>query len=409
MRWLFLAGLALLLATACRPARTPIISTPVADATLVSPLVTAVVTRSTDRAAFLGAPYTIAVIVATSGEAATLGQPQALAAQFLSQQLAADGLTGPDNILHPVEVVVVDSRSTPPGAAAAWDTLQARGEMTVVVGGTTEAEALALAERAGAQQTPFISLAHTAADNQDGWVFTAQAAPALAWQAPLEYLLTQGATRLCYLDAHPLDTPDTPQQHLAALQAAGLHVVLHQTLAPEGIDATQLVALVAGCDAVALHALPAAAAQIVLALRSTTAVPVVGLTPAVCALTFVQQAAAAAEGVVAPCPPVALLDTLPAEFPGASAARAYAALYASVENGASLEAASGYAWDALQATLFALQQLEDGLDMSARRAGVRQALANPDAGWAETLHTPLPLGRVQAGAWIHWPPPRWTP
>lgn len=408
MRRVFWVGLVLLLTTACRPTRTPIISTPAPTATSVTPLMTAVVTRSTDQAAFLGAPYVVGMIVAASGEAASLGQPQALTAQLLSQQLATRPLIGVDGIQHPVEVVVMDSRSTPAGATAAWETLLAQGEVVVVVGGSTEAEALALAEQAEAQQVPFMALARSASGAGRSWVFEIAPDPALAWQAPLAYLAAQGVARLCYLDAHPADAPDAMSQQVAALQTAGLSVGLSQTLTPANLDAAQLTTLVTGCQATVIQALPPAGATIVRALRQTTAMPVVTLSPTLCSATFVEQAGPAGEGVMAPCGLAALGDTLPTDTLGGAAAQAYAALYMAA-SGAPAETAGGYAWDALQATQWALQQLEDGLDMGVRRAEVRQALATPDAPWAEARNRPLLPGRVQAGAWVYWPPQRWTP
>jgi len=80
--------------------------------------------------------YKIGVVMAETGGASSLGVPEANTARMMAAQLEeSGGVTGPDGVQHPVEIIIYDSESNPDVAASAISRLILEDEVDVLVAG----------------------------------------------------------------------------------------------------------------------------------------------------------------------------------------------------------------------------------------------------------------------------------
>jgi branched-chain amino acid transport system substrate-binding protein len=116
-----------------------------------------------------------------------------------------------------------------------------------------------------------------------------------------------------------------------------------------------------------------------------------------------------------------IADLLPDDDPQKPVVTKYAADYTAFTDGEAIDTFGGHAWDALAWSIEGLQSLTDGLDLVARRAGVRDYIENNITNWpgiggvfniTPTDHLgltyeALTFVKVVNGTWAYFPPEEW--
>ncbi len=376
-----------------------------------------------------GAPYKIGVVVAATGGAASLGEAEKNSAEMIKSQLEASGVTGPDGVKHPVEVIILDSESNPDTAAAALNRLINEEKVDVVVGGTTSGNSLAMVPIATENETVLISMGAAGViirDPETGetrkWIFKTpqENIHSAKWQA--EYLKAQGVTKVCYLYENTGYGQDTLKNGEKAFSEAGIEIVYSDAFERSDTEFPQMSAVQgAGCEAVVIGALPPGATNVTAALRDFVPDAAIVHGHGVCNQAFINLDPEAVEGVVLPCGRLLVVDELPDDDPQKPVLEKFAQEYKDFTGSDSVSTFAGHAWDALQWAIIGLESLPDGLDLQARRAGVRDAIETQIRNWPGTggiynitpddhlglEFTGLTFVKVQDGQFKYYPPEAW--
>ncbi len=376
-----------------------------------------------------GQPYKIGVVVAATGGAASLGEAEKNTAEMIKAQLEETGITGPDGVHHPVQVIILDSESNPDTAAAALNRLINEEKVDVVVGGTTSGNSLAMVPIATENETVLISMGSAGViirDPETGetrkWIFKTpqENIHSAKWQA--EYLKAQGVTKVCYLYENTGYGQDTLKNGEKAFAEAGIEIIYSDAFERSDTEFPQMTAVQgAGCEAVVIGALPPGATNVTAALRDFVPDVLVVHGHGVCNNAFINLDPEAVEGVVLPCGRLVVLDQLPETDPQKPVLEKFAQEYKAFTGSDTVSTFAGHAWDALQWAIIGLENLPDGLVLKARRAGVRDNIESkvknwPGTGGIFTLSPDDHLGldykgltfvKVENGGFTYYPPEAW--
>lgn len=378
-----------------------------------------------------GTPYKIGVVVAETGGASTLGLPERNTAQMIAEQLAEQGVVGPDGVSHAVEVIILDSESNPDTAASAISRLINEEEVDAVLGGSTTGESLAMVPIATENEVVFVSMGSAEAvivDPETGetrtWVFKTPHvnSQVAAWHT--EYLASQGITSVCYLYENTGYGQDVLNTGMAAMEAAGIEVLQSDAFERADTEFPQIASVQSsGCEAVVIGSLMPGAVNAMAAVRDFLPdIPVLH-SGGICNEEFLTLDPAVVEGALVTCPKLLVPDEIPADDPQKAVLDQYIADYADFTGGEAADSFGGHAWDGLQWILISLSSLEDGLDLAGRRAAIRDAMESEVTGWPGTggiftldpddhlgvkdYETALTMTRVENGDFAYHPRDEW--
>ncbi len=376
-----------------------------------------------------GTPYKIGVVVAATGGAASLGEAEKNTAEMIKAQVEKSGITGPDGVQHPVQVIILDSESNPDTAAAALNRLLNEEQVDVVVGGTTSGNSLAMVPIATENKTVLISMGAAGSiirDPETGetrkWIFKTpqENIHSAKWQA--EYLKAQGVTKVCYLYENTGYGQDTLRNGEKAFSEAGIEIVYSDAFERSDTEFPQMSAVQgAGCEAVVIGALPPGATNITAALRDFVPDAIIVHGHGVCNQKFIDLDPETVEGVVLPCGRLVVLDQLPDTDPQKPVLEKFAQDYKAFTGSESVSTFAGHAWDALQWAIIGLENLPDNSDLQARRAGVRDNIESKIKNWPGTGgiynlspqdhlgldYKGLTFVQVEGGKFVYYPPEAW--
>lgn len=378
----------------------------------------------------VGEAYKIGFAPAITGPGGSLGAPEHETGQMIAEQLNAQGgVVGPDGVRHPVEILIFDTETNPDVAVSVVRRMIEEENVQVVVAGTTSGISMAIVPVVTEAQVPYISMASAGAivkDPESGvtreWVFkTAQDNFASAeWQAL--YLAELGYTQVCHLSENSGYGADTLAQAKKAFEPAGIQIVYEDSFERTGTEFPQVASVqTSGCQAVVVGAIPPASSNISIALRDALPdIPIIH-GHGTCNQDHIDlMGTTVAEGMVSPCGKVMVSDTLPDDDPQKEVLVQYASDY-SAFTGKPVNTFGGHGWDAIMLAVNAVASLQDGLDLTAQRAGVREYLETEVTGWPGISGVynlspedhfslgfdSLTFVRVEDGAWIYFPQDQW--
>jgi len=376
-----------------------------------------------------GTVYKIGVVVAITGPGSGLGVPERNTAAMIAAQLEKQGgITGPDNVIHPVKVIILDSESNPDAAAAAASRLINEEQVDVLVAGTLSGTSLAMVPLATEAKVPKISMASADSiilDPETGqtrtWIFkTPQTnGHSARWQA--EYLKHKGITKVCHLYENSGYGQDTLNQATKVFGEFGIEIVYSDTFERTDTEFPQVVSVQgAGCEAVVVGAIPPGASMITAAVKDTMPDMLVLHGHGVCNKQFIDLAPDAVEGTVLPCGKLLVADGLPDDDPQKPVLLKYIEDYTAFTNGEAVSTFGGHAWDAMMWTVEALSSLKEGMTLQERRAAIRDYIENiknwPGITGVFTItptdhlgldHKALVVTRVQNGWYTYYGPELW--
>lgn len=376
--------------------------------------------------------YKIGVVMAETGGASSLGVPEATTARMIAAQLeASGGVTGPDGVIHPVEIVIYDSESNPDIAASAVSRLISEDEVDVLVAGSTSGNSLAMLPIATENEVAMISMGSAGViikDPETGearkWVFKTPLINDHAGLWHMEYFAAQGISDICYLYENTGYGQDFLNTGLAAAEAKGINVVHQDAFERSDTEFPQLASVQSsGCEAVVVGSLVPGAVNISGAIKDFLGEEIVIMQGGgMCNAAFLTLDPSAVEGTVANCPKLLIdLEALPDEDPQKEILIQYRDEYEAF-SGESVDSFGGHAYDAFVWALTAMEGLEDGMSLAERRAAIRDAMENdfngvpltsgvfspsPDDHLGTTFSTSATLVRVEDGQFIYFDQSEW--
>lgn len=376
-----------------------------------------------------GVPYKIGFVAAITGPGSGLGGPERNTAEMIAAQLAENGIVGPDDVRHDVEVIILDSESNPDSAASAASRLIEEEEVDVLVAGTLSGNSLAMLPLATEAEVPMISMGAAGSIVRDPdtgearyWIFKTpqENGHSAKWQA--EYLKAQGVTSVCYLFENSGYGQDTLAQGTAAFEEAGIEIAYSDSFERSDTEFPQVLSVQgAGCQAVVIGSIPPGASLAEAAVKDAMPDMLVVQGHGVCNQQFIDLAPEAVEGTPLPCGRLLVADGLPDNDPQKPVLLQYIQDYTEFTGGEPVSTFGGHAYDAMMWAVEGLSSLDNGLSLAERRAGVRDYIENNIKDWPGTGgvynvtpddhlgldYTGLTFVKVENGGFVYYPPEDW--
>ena len=372
--------------------------------------------------------YKIGFISAVTG-ASFLGVPERNSAEMLQEQInAAGGIVGPDGVAHLVEFIMFDSETNPDTASAAAARLIDEEQVDILIAGSTSGNSLAMVPLATEAEVPMIAMASAGAivvDPDTGearkWIFKVPHSNAMVSAAILAYLNHLGATSICHLYENSGYGQDTLNQLTTVLDGSGIEIAYSDSFERGDTEFPQMVSVQgAGCDVLTLGTIAPGlvTAATIDAIPDMTLIPFSG---ACDRALLIEASAGAAEGAVLPCTPMFAGDSLPDDSPNKAAVTKFIADYVAYTDENPNQFA-GIGYDSVLWAFQALETLEDGMDLTARRNAIRDAIESGIVDWAGTSgtftmsaddHLGLDVDsafvyvKVEDGEFVYYPPEAW--
>lgn len=377
-----------LLVSACGPAATP--PPPPATAEPTAPPEAAPTEAPPEPV--VGVTYKIGFASAVTGGGSFLGEPERNVAEIIQARLnEAGGVTGPDGVIHPVEIIIGDTESNPDVAASLARRYIDEDEVSALVMGSLTPISLAISAVATEAEIPYVSMASAGVivKNPDTgeaykWVFKSPQGNLEVGQWQVERLEAMGASKVCYLYENTGYGKDCYNNSSGELTNAGFENVFEGAFERTDTEFPQIPGVqAAGCDVVIIGAIPPGAANTHVAVR--TALPDIPIIHGhgVCVQDFITVGGQAMEGAEMPCSAVIIAEDVPADDPQKEAFMDFKTAYEDY-TGQPVSTFGGHGWDALYWVIEALESLPDGLTLEEQWVAIRDYIETNITDWPGT-------------------------
>jgi branched-chain amino acid transport system substrate-binding protein len=374
-----------------------------------------------------GTVYKIGFMAAVTGPSSSLGEPERDVALMMQKQLDAQGgITGPDGVVHPVKVIIMDSEGSGDVAVPVAKKLINDEGVAVIIGPTASAETMALIPVVQEAEIPMISMASSSGIvepvAQRKWVFkVAQSNKHTSpWQA--RYAKAKGLTKIANVYVNNAYGEDGAAAIRETAKAEGLEIVLETTFEATDTDMTAQITKIkaSGAQAVLVTAIPPAAAIFTKQYRELSMAMPLLHNSGVGMKSFIDLSGSAnAEGVIFPIGKVVAVESLPDSDPQKAVLKTFVADYQAA-TGKFPNQFAAHSWDCFQIVLNVLKTLPDGLSVKDQRIKLRDGIENTRGfvgadgvfNFSSTDHVGLSLNdvvlvRIQNGQWVYFPPDKW--
>jgi branched-chain amino acid transport system substrate-binding protein len=214
-----------------------------------------------------GEPYRIGMIAALSGGASSLGIPEGNTARMLEEQInAAGGIEGPDGLMHPLEIIVLDTQSEETETLLATRQLIERDQVPVIVGPSQSGTTMAIVDTIQEAQIPLISMAAAAAIiepvEEREWVFKTPQTDRLVLEVLVDYYADQGYENVAWMSVDTGFGDTGRAEWLPLAEHHGFEVVADERFSSGDTDMTAQLTRVGqtDADAILVWAIPPEAA-----------------------------------------------------------------------------------------------------------------------------------------------------
>jgi len=248
-----------------------------------------------------GPPYVIGAIFSVTGDTSSLGMPEKRTAEMLMDMINAEGgING-----RPIEIVIEDTKGDPAETGKVAKRLVEANNVLAIVGPSRTGSTLAVVDYMEGVKVPLVSCAAGVqiVEPVREWIFKTPQSDRMAVQKIIEYLGTQGITRIASLS----DNSGFGKGGLAEIQAlmpeAGIRIVTTEEYGPTDKSMVTQLTKIKGtrAQAVVCWGTPPGPAIVARNMRQLAME-----TPLICSHgvaneTFLRTAGEAANGVVLPC------------------------------------------------------------------------------------------------------------
>ncbi len=222
--------------------------------------------QSAALAGAAGEAYKIGVLAAITGPSSSLGVPERNTAQMLGDQInAKGGVKGPDGKMHPLQVIIYDTKSDNTEALVAAKKLIDEDKVAVIMGPSLTGESLAIVDAVTKAEIPLISMAagikivEPVSDRK--WVFKTPQSDRLVIQAIADYLKKNSLDKVAWMSVSTAYGDGGKAEWDGIAQKAGLTTVANERFNETDTDMTAQLTKVKGADpkAIVVWAIPPAA------------------------------------------------------------------------------------------------------------------------------------------------------
>lgn len=406
-------------------------ATPTPSPTATAAPTTAATVVSASPTPKTGAAYKIGFNSSATGASASLGLPEAKTAQMIQKQINDQGgILGPDDIRHPVTIVIYDDKTSNDDTVSNVNRLISEDGVVAIVSGTSSGASVAEIPICTENLIPCISMASAASITHDSktntefkWMFKTPQTNGHAGQWQADYLKAKGVTNICILYTNDGYGKDSLANYKAAAEADGLRDIFDSSYAATDTEfSAQLAGVQAsGCKAVEIGSTPPVASLVTVAVRNAMPNLIITSGHGICNQSYITTAGQAAEGVVFPCGKITVIDQLADTDLQKPVLQKYITDYTAFTSGEAISTFGGHAWDGLTMIVQALGSLKDGMALADQRAAVRDYLETKIVNWpgisgvfnmSATDHNGLTKDsllfvKVQGGKWVAFPQKDW--
>ncbi|MGQ9626731.1 MAG: ABC transporter substrate-binding protein [Anaerolineae bacterium] len=314
-------------------------------------------------------PIKIGAIVAITGPASPLGVPERDTLMMLEEKINAEGgLNG-----RPLKIIIYDTESDETKAVMAIKKLIEEDKVLAVIGPSQTGTTLAVVDTVEKAEIPHISLAAgiQIVEPVKKWVFKTPQTDLFAVSRILDYLETQGISKIAVINVSNAFGESGKNQVLLQAKERGMEVVAEESFGPEDTDMTAQLTRIKASDAEVVicwgtNPGPAMVAKNMMQLGMK--IPLLQ-SHGVANKKFIELAGEAAEGVIFPAGRLLVAKDLPEDDPQKPVLLEYSSMFEE-KYGRSADTFGGHAWDALYLLVNAIKKV--GTDKEA----IRDALEN---------------------------------
>lgn len=314
-------------------------------------------------------PYKIGVVLDISGKASSLGVPERNTVQLAVDRINKEGgING-----HPLEVIVLDTKSNETEAALAAKKL-IQDDVLAIIGASTSGSTMAMIDSAQNAGIPLVSAAASIKIvepvNERHWVFKTAQSDSLVTSKIVDYLKAKNFNRVAFISVNNAYGDSGRVEFEKAMAAAGIEIVAQEKFEQDDTMMTSQLTSIKkqNPDAVIAWAIPPAASTLTVNYRQMDLKMPLIHSHGIGNQTFIDLAGDDANGVIFPIGKLVVADSLPDSDAQKAALIEYNTLY-TAEYGPP-NPFGGYAWDAVQLVVRAIEKA--GPD----RAGIRDELEN---------------------------------
>jgi branched-chain amino acid transport system substrate-binding protein len=309
--------------------------------------------------------YKIGAVIDISGNSSSLGVPERDTLQMMVANLnAKGGING-----HPVDLEILDNKSTEQEAVTAVKGLIDKGVLAVL-GGSSSGTSMAMIPTVQNAKIPMISMAAASSIvepvNERQWVFKTPQSDIVIVNKIIGYLQSNNMQKVAFMSMNNSYGDGGKKAFTAAAQAGNITIVAEEKFDAADKDMTPQLTRVkaSGAQAVIVWAIPPSASILTKNFKDLgLTIPLIH-SHGVGNQNFIDLAQGAADGVILPIGKLAVADQISADDPQKKVLDSYIADYTKKYNSAP-NSFGGYAVDAFNLLVNAIEKA--GADRTAIR------------------------------------------
>ena len=320
------------------------------------------------------APYVIGAIFSTSGVSASLGVPEANTVNMLVDKInKAGGING-----HNLSVIIYDDGSLADTAATLATKLIEQNQVLAIIGPTTSGSTLAIMNISTDAKIPVVSCAASAAiiNPVQYWIFKTPQTDKMVAIKLCKYIQSQNITKMAIITS--TSGYGVGGKGYLVSEAANDSITIVDSQTFDSTDTSMISQLthIQGTDAQAVVCWDTDKGSAVVAQNMKTLGMSIPLycSHGIATPAFITEAGDAANGIIFSAGKLLVVDTLSSSDPQYTALKNYKSDYLAMYNASTLSTYGGHAYDALLMVKGALQNMQEGLNLSASRATIREEL-----------------------------------
>ena len=349
--------------------------------------------------------YKVGVVLDISGKASSLGIPERDTVQMIANKINREGgING-----HPLELVILDTKSNETEAALAARKLIQEGVLAIL-GASTSGSTMAIIDTVQNAEIPLVSCAASVKIveplNERRWVFKTAQSDSLVAAKIVDYLKLKNLTKVAFVSVNNAYGDSGREEFEKAASAGGITVTVWEKFEQDDTIMTSQLTNVKkqNPQAVIAWAIPPAASSLTENYRQMDIKAPLIHSHGIGNQTFIDLAGPAAEGVIFPIGKLVVADSLPESDPQKDILINYVSDYR--ETYGPPDPFGGYAWDALHLVINAIEKagpdkakIRDELEKTSGFVGVTGVFNMSPADHNGLAIEDLVLVEIRDGKW----------
>jgi branched-chain amino acid transport system substrate-binding protein len=321
-------------------------------------------------------PYKVGAIFAVTGPASNLGVPEKQTVEMMVEEINANGgING-----HPLEVIVYDTETNAEKCASLTSRLIEQDKVLAIIGPTTSGESLAILDTVTTGKIPLVSCAAsirivTPVEDRY-WVFKTPQTDKEAVTEIYRYLEANDITNIALITDTSGFGAGGRDILIADAGQYDITILDDQTFSSGDTNMQAQLTHIKGttAEAVVCWATDKESAIVAVDMQTLKMDTPLFCSHGIANMAFIDNAGSAANGVIFPAGKLLVIGEVPANDPQIDVLTKYKADFESRYGEGTISTFGGHAYDALSIVTIALDNIQDGLDLAAARAEVRNEI-----------------------------------